>query len=162
MTVSMETTRLSSVITGCGGKDTTCSRRSIMYLTLSTNGTTMFSPAGRVPLYLPNRSTIPARACGTMRTVLASTTAANSTINKNSTSTATGTVFPHSFSCGASVQLGDLVHESGGAPDLEDVDLRARLDHGVLVVRSRGPDLAVDPPLSALRGDLREHQPGLA
>ena len=30
LTVSIDTTRLSSVITGCGGKDTTCSRRSIM------------------------------------------------------------------------------------------------------------------------------------
>ena len=29
MTVSMLTTRLSSVITGCGGNETTCSRRSI-------------------------------------------------------------------------------------------------------------------------------------
>src|SRR3954452_20291984 len=74
MTVSMETTRLSSVITGCGGKLTTCSRRSIMYRTLSTNGTTMLRPAGSVSLYFPNRSTMPARACGMIRTVLASST----------------------------------------------------------------------------------------
>ena len=38
MTVSMLTTRLSEVITGCGGKDTTCSRRSTLARTLSTNG----------------------------------------------------------------------------------------------------------------------------
>src|SRR5919109_281067 len=40
MTVSMLTTRLSSVITGWGGKETTCSRRSISGLTRSTISTT--------------------------------------------------------------------------------------------------------------------------
>src|SRR6266576_1596749 len=45
MTVSMLTTRLSSVITGCGWKETTCSRRSMISR---------------------SRSTTPARACGTI------------------------------------------------------------------------------------------------
>ena len=45
MTVSIETTTLSSVITGCGAKETTCSRRSITSRIRSTNGTTIVSPA---------------------------------------------------------------------------------------------------------------------
>ena len=44
MTVSMPTTRLSAVITGCGGKETTCSRRSIIGRSRSTNGTRIVSP----------------------------------------------------------------------------------------------------------------------
>jgi hypothetical protein len=48
MTVSIPTTRLSSVITGCGGNDTTCSRRSISGRTRSTNGTISASPASSV------------------------------------------------------------------------------------------------------------------
>jgi hypothetical protein len=48
MTVSMPTTRLSSVITGCGGNATTCSRRSISGLTRSMNGTISVSPASSV------------------------------------------------------------------------------------------------------------------
>src|SRR5919108_566793 len=39
MTVSIPTTRLSSVITGWGGNETTCSRRSSSGFTRSTNGT---------------------------------------------------------------------------------------------------------------------------
>ena len=48
----------------------------------------MFSPAGRLVLYFPKRSTMPARACGTIRTVLTSTATANSTTRINSTSAA--------------------------------------------------------------------------
>ena len=48
MTVSIWITRLSSVITGCGGNETTVSRRSISGLTRSTYGTTSVSPASRV------------------------------------------------------------------------------------------------------------------
>ena len=68
MTVLMPTTRLSLVMTGCGGKLTTCSRRSISGRSRSMNGITMFRPACSVRWYRPNRSTMPARACGTMRT----------------------------------------------------------------------------------------------
>jgi len=63
----METTRLSSVITGWGGNDTTCSRKSINGRTLSMKGTTTFSPGSSVLWYLPSRSTTPARACGMIR-----------------------------------------------------------------------------------------------
>ena len=45
MTESMLTTRLSSVITGCGGNDTTCSRRSMSGRSRSTYGTSSDSPA---------------------------------------------------------------------------------------------------------------------
>ncbi len=48
MTVSMWITRLSSVITGWGGNETTCSRRSISGRTRSTYGMTSASPASRV------------------------------------------------------------------------------------------------------------------
>ena len=44
MTESMLTTRLSSVITGCGGNETTCSRRSIVARMRSTKGTTSVRP----------------------------------------------------------------------------------------------------------------------
>jgi hypothetical protein len=50
MTVSIETTRLSLVITGCGGKETTCSRRSTVARALSTKGIRMCRPASRVRL----------------------------------------------------------------------------------------------------------------
>jgi len=72
MTESIETTRLSSVITGCGLNDTTCSRRSISGRSRSMNGTTIASPGESVRWKRPSRSTIPAFACGTIRIVRAS------------------------------------------------------------------------------------------
>ena len=72
-TVSMLTTRLSSVITGCPRNATTCSRRSMSGLTRSTMGTMKFIPGSSVLRYRPNRSTLRARACGTIRTVLLTT-----------------------------------------------------------------------------------------
>ena len=48
MTVSMFTVRLSAVITGCGGKETTCSRMSIIARTRSTNGISTCGPGCRV------------------------------------------------------------------------------------------------------------------
>ena len=68
MTVSMLTTRLSDVMTGCGGKDTTCSRRSTPARTRSTNGMSRCRPASSVLEYRPSRSTMSATACGTIRT----------------------------------------------------------------------------------------------
>ena len=44
MTESIATVRLSDVITGCGGKLTTCSRRSISGRIRSTNGTSTATP----------------------------------------------------------------------------------------------------------------------
>ncbi len=48
MTESMLTTRLSSVITGCGGNETTCSRRSMVARMRSMKGTTSVSPGESV------------------------------------------------------------------------------------------------------------------
>ena len=48
------------VITGCGGKETTCSRMSTSGRTRSMNGTRMLRPGESVLWYLPSRSTTPA------------------------------------------------------------------------------------------------------
>src|ERR1700712_5673086 len=66
----MPTCRLSAVITGCGGKEMTCSRRSIVARTRSTNGTRTDRPGDSVRLKRPRRSTTLAWACGTMVTLL--------------------------------------------------------------------------------------------
>ena len=62
MTVSIETTRLSSVITGCGGNETTCSRRSISGRSRSTNGTSDREP-GRERALVAAEPLDDARAC---------------------------------------------------------------------------------------------------
>ena len=49
MTVSMPTTRLSRVMTDCGGKPTTCSRMSTLTRTLSRTGTSRWMPGSSVP-----------------------------------------------------------------------------------------------------------------
>ncbi len=64
MTVSMLTIRLSLVMTGCGGKLTTCSRRSISGRSRSMNGIIMLRPACSVRWYRPKRSTIPPAPAG--------------------------------------------------------------------------------------------------
>src|SRR5699024_11591149 len=69
-TVSIETVRLSSVITDCGGKETTCSRRSIRDRTRSRNGTRKFSPGAATERNLPSRSTTADCAWGTTMTAL--------------------------------------------------------------------------------------------
>src|SRR3954453_2682214 len=128
----MPTETLSSVITGCGGNVTTCSRMSVSGRTRSTSGKTMCSPGRSVGLYPPQRSTTPARACGITRTVFA----ARNTANTNSTAS---TIRP---TIGSSLLLG---HERRRAADLHDVPPRAGVDDLVVVVASRRPDLAVEP-----------------
>src|SRR5688572_6329300 len=76
----MPTCRLSEVITGCGGKLMTCSRRSMVARTRSTNGTSRLSPGDRVRLYRPSRSITFAWACGTIVTLLARTIAISNAI----------------------------------------------------------------------------------
>src|SRR6185503_14625735 len=76
----IETTRLSDVITGCGGKLTTCSRMSTLARTASTNGTRKFRPGVSVRWYLPSRSTTYMRCCGTTRTDRITVTSTNSAI----------------------------------------------------------------------------------
>ena len=58
----MLTVRLSFVITGCGGNERTCSRRSIRARILSMNGTRNTSPGSSTALNRPSRSTT--AACG--------------------------------------------------------------------------------------------------
>src|SRR3954453_16643011 len=76
----MPTCRLSEVITGCGGKEMTCSRRSMVARTRSTNGTSRASPGESVRLYRPSRSTTLAWAWGTIVTVRTMTRTTNSAI----------------------------------------------------------------------------------
>src|SRR6476661_7661008 len=148
MTVSIPTTRLSSVMTGCGGNETTCSRRSISGLTRSMNGTISASPGSSVRWKRPRRSTTPARACGTIRTPDAAT---NST-NTRMTSSA---ITPPAISTPS------FGHERRGAPDLDHLDALARLVHPVGLERARRPVLALelDGPV-VLVGRLEHH--GLA
>src|SRR6266511_2242335 len=54
--MSIDTTRLSEVITGCGGKLTTCSRMSTLVLTRSMNGISRLNPGESVRWYLHSRS----------------------------------------------------------------------------------------------------------
>ena len=93
-TVSIPTETLSSVITGCGGNVTTCSRKSMRGRTRSMNGMTIVSPGSSVRLYRPNRSTTPARACGMTRTVRAAMNSAKTT----STTATISPTMPRSYS----------------------------------------------------------------
>src|SRR5580765_7111039 len=113
MTVSMLTTTLSSVITGCGWNETTCSRRSTISRTRSTNGTTIVRPAFRVREYRPNRSTTPARAWGTTRIVRQSASRTNATTPARTINSTTRDLL--------------LVDERGCALDLDDFDSSAGL-----------------------------------
>src|SRR3954453_18690667 len=151
MTVSMATTRLSSVITGCGGNDTTCSRRSISGFTRAPKGTISVSPGSGVREWRPSRSTIPARACGTIRTPAAAT------MNTNRARTIRA-IRP------AVIRTPSLAPERCRAPDLEHVHPRARLDDFVVVVGARGPDLDVQPDATDALGvgDALDDGRGLA
>src|SRR3954469_10106705 len=131
MTVSMPTTRLSSVITGCGGNETTCSRRSISGLTRSTNGTINASPGSSVRWKRPRRSTTPARAWGTMRTPDAAT---KKTKRKITIRAMTPPDTGHSL----------FGHERRGAPDLDHLHALAGLEDLVVLVCARGPMLSFE------------------
>src|SRR5579884_1643228 len=139
MTVSMLTTRLSSVITGCGGKETTCSRRSSSGRSRSTNGTTSARPGESVRWYRPNLSITPARACGTIRIVRATTSSTN-------TATASKTI---RVTMGVSCSTED---ERRGAVDLCDFDLLFGQLWFAFEEGARRPFLATD--LHAADGDV--------
>jgi hypothetical protein len=85
-TVSIETTRLSEVITGCGGKLTTCSRMSTLDRTASISGTRRLNPGVSVFWYRPSRSTTNMRCCGTTRTDRIMATSTNSPMPTATTS----------------------------------------------------------------------------
>src|SRR3954451_21361016 len=145
MTVSIPTTRLSSVMTGWGGKETTCSRRSISGFMRSTNGTISASPGSSVRWKRPRRSTTPARACGTIRTPAAATknTKKNSTIRAMMPAL-TGT---SSFS-----------DERGGALDLDDVHAAAGLEDLAVAERAGAPVLALELDDPAVLRRRLEHE----
>src|SRR5919204_2722689 len=138
MTESIETTRLSSVITGCGLKETTCSRRSIRGRRRSMNGTTIASPGVSVRWKRPSRSTMPAFACGTIRIVLASMMTTKRATTRMTMS--------------ATISASLAIDERGRALDLGDVDARARLEHVLVAVEcASAPDLAADLDTAAVR-----------
>src|SRR3954447_12498047 len=111
------------------------------------NGTTMLRPAGRVCLYFPNPSPTPARACGTIRTVLASrvTTKRNSSTSRMSTISAPMDT-PSDLSVGgrgpgSGLETRYRMDVRRGSADLQDLDGLARIDREGLVVRLGRPDL---------------------
>src|SRR5579859_4836460 len=121
MMVSMLTTRLSFVMTGCGGNETTCSRMSSSLRTRSRNGVSKFSPGCRVRWYRPSRSTTISVACGTMRTDRISTRPTTPT-TITSTTTSTRVLIP------ATVQIPNASGQSvlvgaGGPAGLAVLDL---------------------------------------
>src|SRR4051794_20061450 len=103
----------------------------------------MLRPADSVCLYLPNRSTIPARACGTMRTVLTSRITTN---RKSRTSRISTISAPMGFSSGVDAWYRMDVRR--GSADFQDLHSGPRFDGRVLVVGLGRPDLTgqLDPP----------------
>src|SRR5690349_14612403 len=96
----------------------------------------MLSPGCRVVRYLPNRSTTPARACGTMRIVCAS-----STITKIARTASSESATDMVSSSG---ELRTLEHVGRGALDADDVHDGPGRDRVLLQVWRGGPLLAAD------------------
>src|SRR5436305_6944622 len=88
---------------------------------------------------------IPARACGTIRTVRPST-------RMTTTAMTIRTMAPADMD--ESSLLGD---ERRGALDLQDIYSGTHLDHMVIVERSRGPGLAADLDEAVVGIDSLEH-----
>src|SRR5215211_1869799 len=111
----------------------------------------MFRPAGSVSLYLPKRSTMPARACGMIRTVRASSTTTNST-NRTMIPIAYGvTAGSKRVAVGGCSRVDrpvGRVDVDGRALHGQHVDGLPRLDGDGVVVGLGGPDLPgqLDPP----------------
>src|SRR6478752_232078 len=96
----------------------------------------MLRPAGSVALYLPKRSTMPARACGTIWTVFASSMITKMTTSNSRIRITRGTRLSLSFA-----ELGDWMDVRRRAADLEDLHSGAGFDREVLVVRRCRPGL---------------------
>src|SRR4051794_20055804 len=137
-------TRLSSVITGWGGNETTCSRRSSSGLTRSTYGTTSARPGSSVRWQRPSRSTTPARACGMIRMPRATVISTTAATTMSTIKLAKGVLFL-------------FVYQRRGALDLHDLDPGAGLEGVVLVVGAGGPDLAVQLHRAAVAVDAVDH-----
>src|SRR4051794_26506773 len=134
----MPTCRLSDVITGWGGKEMTCSRRSMVARTRSTNGTRMDRPGDSVRLYRPSRSITFAWACGTMVTLLASTmTTKSATTSRAMSAGVTGAPFlGYCRSCSLRAAWSRVIHRVHPC----DVDFRASFQ-GVADDRGRAVHL---------------------
>src|SRR5690606_29872075 len=155
MTVSIDTTRLSEVITGCGGKETTCSRRSTPARTWSTNGMRKWRPAYITVLNLPSRSTMSATACGTIRTArqIAMTT------NRASRTRTTVSTRPPVLSVTRLLfGVGDRHGgDDGGRPvDPHHLDGGAGRQHGAGLRGAGGPDLTDELDAPGPVGDVHE------
>src|SRR6185437_14047192 len=155
----MLTVRLSWVMTGCGGKDTTRSRRSTRARTRSMNGTSSVRCPLTVRLYRPNRSITAASACGISATDFATTTMVNTTsAAKNSRTRVPPAPIDVPFS-----QLLDVPeYHCRGTVDVHDGHRLAGLVDVALVQRTRGPHLTVQLHLALMGGDPIEHQRLLA
>src|SRR5918996_1413545 len=140
MTVSMLITRLSSVITGCGGNETTCSRRSIRGFKRSAYWTTSAGAGSR-------------GAWGMIRmprdSVMSTTTATTMSTIRVATGRPSWVAYESLFG-----------YQRGGAVDLEHLDPGAGLESLVLVERAGAPDLAADLHLTAATVHALEHHGG--
>src|SRR5208337_3673068 len=152
--------RLSSVITGCGGNDTTRSRRSTRARMRSMNGTNKVSCPLTVRLYRPKRSITAASACGISATDLATTMIAKITRAAATTRKAIAPCIGIPPISPEGLRL--LEHHRGGTVDLHDGHLLARLVHIGLVERPRRPHLAIQLHLTFVAGDPVKHQRALA
>src|SRR4249920_1855455 len=140
----MLTVRLSSVITGCGLNETTCSRISIRWRTRSTKGITIASPGERVLWNRPRRSTTAACACGMTLIVRQSVNRTRNAIPSNTMS--------------AAIEAPLLVDERGSALDLDHLDPGARLEDVPLHVGAGRPFLAADADAAAVHVDALEDE----
>src|SRR6188508_2301852 len=113
----------------------------------------MLSPGESVTRYLPNRSTMPARACGMIRTVLASRMTTKMT--KTARMIKPVMVPPLPLLCGARSGAADVGRR---APDLDHLGAFTGLDLVELVVRGGGPLVAADlDPTGLSRREDRQH-----
>src|SRR5262245_36252812 len=125
----------------------------------------MFKPAGNVARYLPKRSTMPALACGTMRTDLNSTMAAKRTITPRTMSSAymAQTLSDRTSATPYSADaLRDWKHDGGRTIDFRNSDLLAGFDDRELVDRASRPNLTAQLDLTGVLGDALEDQGALA
>ena len=117
MTVSMLTTRLSSVITGCGSNDTACSRMSCSCRSRSTNGITIASP-GR------ERARVPAESLDDSGPCLRD----HADRLRQRDEDEEHDDCEHDQCCQRSAHCGLLFGHEGGCPlDLDDIDARCLL-----------------------------------
>ena len=148
MTVSMLTTRLSSVITGCGGNETTCSRRSISGRTPVDERDDEREPRRQRAVVAAEPLHDPACACGTIRTVRREGEQRRTATTASATMQSDHAELLYSYT-------------SAVAPSIfVDLDLRARLDHLVGHERARAttPRRRCDAPaviVDALKHDAR-------